>query len=85
MSDIITKAVKPEDITELSVEWIIHEVENYKKLTLITNIIGGKVHTKYGVIEGGYCVFISKSQSKSLKRYNSIMIPKHISSRLNVL
>jgi len=76
MKDTFTKAIKSEDLTELSVEWIIHETGNYKKLTLIVTIIRGKSHIKYGVIKEGRCIFISGSQRKALLRYNLISEPK---------
>lgn len=78
MRDLFTKAVKPQDLTELTVEWIIHETGQpvYKKLTLIVNIIAGKSYIKYGVIDNGFCVLITKSQKKALDKYNKIPTPK---------
>lgn len=86
MKNIFAKALKPEDLTELSVEWIVHETENYKKLTLITTIIGGKVHTKYGVIAHDFCILITKSQKKAIKKYNLVSAPViQVSSSMNAL
>ena len=76
MKDTFTKAVTPEDLTELSVEWIIHETGTHKKLTLIVNIIKGRNYIKYGVIRDGRCIFISTSRRKALIRYNLIPEPK---------
>lgn len=59
-------------ITEMFHEWEIASDDDYKRMTIVINIVNNKPITKFAVYIGDLCVMMTGKWELAKERYNSI-------------